>query len=421
MHGILDANNFFVSCERVFNPSLENKPVIVLSNNDKCVVARSNEAKAIGIKMCDPVSRLGHLIQKYDVVKFSSNYALYNDMSNRMISIAASYVQDIKVESIDEAFLDFNGFNFFNLQEYGTKIVKAVTKGTGLPVSLGVAQTRTLSKVAVRFAKKHTGYKGVCIIDSEKKRIKALQLTPIEEVWGIGNEYANLLSQYKIKTAYDFTQLPVGWVRQKMTIAGEKTQKELIGIPCLEGGFTPQRKKSISTSRTFGQRLSELNSLKEAVSNYAAICAEMLRSQKSCAVSLVVYLLYSNYQESNLYYSSKFITFPVPTNSTIEITKYSLTALIHAYKKGYEYIKAGVILTEIIPDNAIQGNIYDTIDRDKHSKLMAVVDRYNDGFCRSNLKLAIQIGKNNWAMRQELRSPCYTTKLSDILCFKAKE
>ena len=169
MHGILDANVFFVSCERVFNPSLENKPVIVLSNNDKCVVARSNEAKAIGIKMCDPVSRLGHLIQKYDVVKFSSNYALYNDMSNRMISIAASYVQDIKVESIDEAFLDFNGFNFFNLQEYGTKIVKAVTKGTGLPVSLGVAQTRTLSKVAVRFAKKHTGYKGVCIIDSEKK------------------------------------------------------------------------------------------------------------------------------------------------------------------------------------------------------------------------------------------------------------
>lgn len=420
MHGILDANNFFVSCERVFDPSLENKPVIVLSNNDKCVVARSNEAKAIGIKMCDPVSRLKYQIQNYNIILRSSNYALYHDMSSRMISIAASFVQDLKVESIDEAFLDFNGYDYFDLREYGLKIVKSVTKGTGLPVSLGIAPTRTLAKVAVRFAKKHAGYKGVCVIDSDEKRIKALKLTPIEDVWGIGREYTKLLSQCNIKTAYDFIQLPVGWVRQKMTVIGEKTLKELTGIPCLEGGFTPVSKKSISTSRTFGQTIYELDALKESVSNYASICAEELRSQKSCTVSLVVYLLYRNYRENELYYRSSFITLPVPSSSTIEIVKYALVALKKAYKRGSEYLKAGVILTEVIPDNAIQANLYDKVDRNKHSRLMSIVDKYNDGFMRNELKLAVQMGNSDWVMKQDLRSPCYTTRLSDIPHFKAK-
>lgn len=420
MFGLVDCNNFYASCERVFNPYWNNRPVIVLSNNDGCVIARSNEAKKLGIEMGVPAYQVKTEIKQHGIGVFSSNYCLYGDMSNRVMSTLSSFVENMEVYSIDESFLDFSGFERFDLKEYGEKIVKATTKGTGIPVSLGIAPTKTLSKVANKFAKKFPAYKGTCIIDSEEKRIKALQLTEISDVWGIGRRRARLLSKYNVKTAFDFTQLPVGWVRQRMTVTGEQLWKELNGISCIDMEFAPPAKKTICTSRAFGQTITDLEELKESVSTYAAICAEKLRKQKSCALSLMVFIHTNNFREDlPQYLQNSVIEFPVATNSTIEIVKYALIALKRIYKKGYQFKKAGVTITEIIPDTAIQTNIFDNVDREKHARLMSVVDQLNDGFKKNNLRLAVQEGSRRWRLKQEKLSPCYTTRISDVLHFKA--
>nr|DAU78231.1 MAG TPA: hypothetical protein [Caudoviricetes sp.] len=420
MFGLVDCNNFYASCERVFNPYWNNRPVIVLSNNDGCVIARSNEAKKLGIEMGVPAYQVKTEIKQHGIGVFSSNYSLYGDMSNRVMSTLSSFVENMEVYSIDESFLDFSGFERFDLKEYGEKIVKTTTKGTGIPVSLGIAPTKTLSKVANKFAKKFPAYKGTCIIDSEEKRIKALQLTEISDVWGIGRRRAKLLSKYNVKTAFDFTQLPVGWVRQKMTVTGEQLWKELNGISCIDMEFVPPAKKTICTSRAFGQTITDLEGLKESVSTYAAICAEKLRKQKSCALSLMVFIHTNNFREDlPQYLQNSVIEFPVATNSTIEIVKYALIALKRIYKKGYQFKKAGVTITEIIPDAAIQTNIFDNVDREKHARLMSVVDQLNDGFKKNNLRLAVQEGSRRWRLKQEKLSPCYTTRISDVLHFKA--
>lgn len=420
MFGLVDCNNFYASCERVFNPYWNNRPVIVLSNNDGCVIARSNEAKKLGIEMGVPAYQVKTEIKQHGIGVFSSNYSLYGDMSNRVMSTLSSFVENMEVYSIDESFLDFSGFERFDLKEYGEKIVKTTTKGTGIPVSLGIAPTKTLSKVANKFAKKFPAYKGTCIIDSEEKRIKALQLTEISDVWGIGHRRARLLSKYNVKTAFDFTQLPVGWVRQKMTVTGEQLWKELNGMSCIDMEFAPPAKKTICTSRAFGQTITDLEGLKESVSTYAAICAEKLRKQKSCALSLMVFIHTNNFREDlPQYLQNSVIEFPVATNSTIEIVKYALIALKRIYKKGYQFKKAGVTITEIIPDAAIQTNIFDNVNREKHARLMSVIDQLNDGFKKNNLRLAIQEGSRRWRPKQEKLSPCYTTRISDVLHFKA--
>lgn len=421
MYGLADCNNFYASCERVFNPYWNDKPVVVLSNNDGCVIARSNEVKKLGIKMGIPAYQIKTEIEQYGIGVFSSNYSLYGDMSSRVMSILSSFVENLEVYSIDEAFLDFSGFERYDLNNYGKKIVETTTKGTGIPISLGIAPTKTLAKVANKFAKKFPAYNSVCIIDSDEKRIKALQYTAIKDVWGVGRQHTKLLSGYEIKTAYDFTQLPMAWVRQKMTVNGERLWKELNGISCIEMEYVPPAKKTICTSRAFGQIITDLEELKESVSTYAAICAEKLRKQKSCALSLMVFIHTNNFREDlPQYFQNSVVKFPVATNSTMEIVKYALTALKHIYRKGYQFKKAGVIITEIIPDSAIQTNLFDLVDREKHSRLMTVVDQLNDGFKKNNLRLAIQEGSRKWRLKQEKLSPCYTTRISDILLFKTK-
>lgn len=421
MYGLADCNNFYASCERVFNPYWNDKPVVVLSNNDGCVIARSNEVKKLGIKMGIPAYQIKTEIEQYGIGVFSSNYSLYGDMSSRVMSILSSFVENLEVYSIDEAFLDFSGFERYDLNNYGKKIVETTTKGTGIPISLGIAPTKTLAKVANKFAKKFPAYNSVCIIDSDEKRIKALQYTAIKDVWGVGRQHTKLLSGYNVKTAYDFTQLPMAWVRQKMTVNGERLWKELNGISCIEMEYVPPAKKTICTSRAFGQIITDVEELKESVSTYAAICAEKLRKQKSCALSLMVFIHTNNFREDlPQYFQNSVVKFPVATNSTMEIVKYALTALKHIYRKGYQFKKAGVIITEIIPDSAIQTNLFDLVDREKHSRLMTVVDQLNDGFKKNNLRLAIQEGSRKWRLKQEKLSPCYTTRISDILLFKTK-
>lgn len=419
MIALVDCNNFYASCERAFNPNWNNRPVVVLSNNDGCVIARSNEAKALGIKMGVPAYQIKNEIERYGIGVFSSNYTLYGDMSNRVMTMLSSYSPNIEVYSIDECFLDFSGFERYDLKEYGEEIVRTVSKGTGIPVSMGIAPTKTLAKVANKFAKKYKGYKGVCIIDTEEKRIEALKRTEIGDVWGIGHRYTKRLALYGVSTAYDFAQMPKAWVRQQMTVVGERTWKELNGEPCIDLELVTPNKKQICTSRAFGEAISEIEGLEEAVSSYASICAGKLRKQRSCAQVLMVFIHTNNFREDlPQYFQNCVVKLPVPTNNTPEIVHYALIALRNIYRKGYFFKKAGVIIIDIVPDSAIQQNMFDNVDRERQKKLMKVVDRLNSGFNRNNLTLAVQGGRRKWKLKQELLSPCYTTRLSDIINIK---
>lgn len=419
MIALVDCNNFYASCERAFNPNWNNRPVVVLSNNDGCVIARSNEAKALGIKMGVPAYQIKNEIERYGIGVFSSNYTLYGDMSNRVMTMLSSYSPNIEVYSIDECFLDFSGFERYDLKEYGEEIVRTVSKGTGIPVSMGIAPTKTLAKVANKFAKKYKGYKGVCIIDTEEKRIEALKRTEIGDVWGIGHRYTKRLALYGVSTAYDFAQMPKAWVRQQMTVVGERTWKELNGEPCIDLELVTPDKKQICTSRAFGEAISEIEGLEEAVSSYASICAGKLRKQRSCAQVLMVFIHTNNFREDlPQYFQNCVVKLPVPTNNTPEIVHYALIALRNIYRKGYFQKKAGVIIIDIVPDSAIQQNMFDNVDRERQKKLMKVVDRLNSGFNRNNLTLAVQGGRRKWKLKQELLSPCYTTRLSDIINIK---
>lgn len=419
MIALVDCNNFYASCERAFNPNWNNRPVVVLSNNDGCVIARSNEAKALGIKMGVLAYQIKNEIERYGIGVFSSNYTLYGDMSNRVMTMLSSYSPNIEVYSIDECFLDFSGFERYDLKEYGEEIVRTVSKGTGIPVSMGIAPTKTLAKVANKFAKKYKGYKGVCIIDTEEKRIEALKRTEIGDVWGIGHRYTKRLALYGVSTAYDFAQMPKAWVRQQMTVVGERTWKELNGEPCIDLELVTPNKKQICTSRAFGEAISEIEGLEEAVSSYASICAGKLRKQRSCAQVLMVFIHTNNFREDlPQYFQNCVVKLPVPTNSTPEIVHYALIALRNIYRKGYFFKKAGVIIIDIVPDSAIQQNMFDNVDRERQKKLMKVVDRLNSGFNRNNLTLAVQGGRRKWKLKQELLSPCYTTRLSDIINIK---
>lgn len=417
MFALVDCNNFYASCERVFQPQYKNVPVVVLSNNDGCVIARSNESKKLGIKMGVPFYQIKEEIEKYNIAVFSSNYTLYGDMSNRVMTILSSYTPDIEIYSIDEAFLDLSGFD--KLPAYGRKIVKTATQCTGIPVSMGIAPTKTLAKVANKFAKKYKKYNGVCIIDSVDKQTKALRLTEIGDVWGIGHRTEKKLRAMGVNSAYDFTLLQRSWVRKHMTVTGERTWLELNGTSCISLEQVQPDKKQICTSRAFGSMVTDMEDMKEAVAYYASLCAEKLRQQKSCACSLMVFIHTNNFREDlPQYFQNCVINLPVPTSSTPEITHYALEALYKIFRKGYRYKKAGVIITEIVPETGIQTNLFDNVDRAKHNRLMKVVDNLNRGFTRNILNLAIQGTNKKWTLRRELLSPCFTTKLSDVIRVK---
>lgn len=413
MYALVDCNNFYASCERVFNPALVGVPVIVLSNNDGCVIARSNESKKIGIKMGVPYYQIKNEIRKHGIKVFSSNYTLYGDMSNRVMTILSSFTPNIEIYSIDEAFLDMSGMK--NLEEYGKHIVNTTTKWTGIPVSMGIAPTKTLAKVANKFAKKYKKYNGTCVIDSDEKRIKALKLTEIGDVWGIGNRKEKKLKSHGVNNAYEFTLLPRSWVRKYMTVTGERTWLELNGTSCIDLELVQPDKKQICTSRAFGKNITDIEKMKEAVAYYASLCAEKLREQKSSACSIMVFIFREDLHQ---YFRNCVISLPVPTSSTLEITKYAIEALHKIFKEGYQYKKAGVIITEIVDNSGIQTNILDKVDREKHNRLMKVVDNLNKGFTTNVLNLAIQGTNKTWNLRRELLSPCYTTKIGDVIKLK---
>lgn len=418
MYGLLDCNNFYASCERVFRPNLNGKPVIVLSNNDGCVIARSNEAKALGIKMGVPAFEIRDIVAKHHVHVFSTNFPLYGDMSARVMNLLTRFTPGIEVYSIDEAFLDLSEMKYFDLPKYTKELVKVIHRSTGIPVSLGIADTKTLAKVANKFAKKHKAYEGVCIIDSEYKRKRALQLTQIEDVWGIGRKLSEKLKQIGVYTAFSFSNLHREWVRKNMTVTGERTWRELNGEPCIELEMIPPKKKQICTSRSFGDMITNKVALSEAISTFAANCAEKLREQKSCAVSLMVFIHTNNFREDMpQYYRNCVITLPTPTSSTIEIVRHAQEALNKIFMDGYAYKKGGVIITEITSEN-IQLNLFHQIDREKHNRMMHTLDKLNDHFYRNKVYLAAMGTGGTWKLKQEHFSQRYTTRLDEIITVK---
>ena len=332
MIALADCNNFYASCERVFNPALKDKPVVVLSNNDGCIIARSNEAKALGIRMGEPVFKARKIIEENNVNVFSTNFALYGDMSKRVMSLLDILSPEIEIYSIDEAFMDFSGIkNCFNL---GLQMRDTVAKHTGIPISIGIAKTKTLAKVANHLAKRYSK-KGVYVLNRKKHTTDILKSIPVSKVWGIGSKYTKMLNSYGVESAYDFVALDEDWVLNKMTIVGLKIQHELKGKPCISIDTNPSSKKNICTSRSFGTSVTQFRPLKESISAHAARCAEKLRLEKGCARYVSVILKTNPFSVSDdYYYGYKSTNFDVPTNDTFDIINAAETLLKSIYKEG---------------------------------------------------------------------------------------
>jgi DNA polymerase V len=417
MFALVDCNNFYASCERVFNPNLQHKPIVILSNNDGCIIARSDEAKKLGIPMGAPIFKYRTLIANHNVKVFSSNYSLYGDMSSRVMSILKQFTPDIQVYSIDESFLKLEGFEGYNLTDYGISMKNRILKWTGIPTCAGIAPTKALSKVANKIARKYPNQtNGVYVIDTEVKRIKALKWTKIKDIWGIGKKLSNRLATKGCKNAYDFTQLHESWVKSNMSVVESRLQRDLLGMPTLDLEVQ-KSKKSIATTRTFEKPLKELDEIKERVSTFAFVSGEKLRRQNSHCHMIIV-ILRSNYFREDLkqHYATKVISLPYPTNSSLVLSNYAIKAIEEVFKKGIAYKKAGIILTGLVPSNNYQLNIFDW-ENSNHQPLMKAIDKINYRFS-NKIKLANQDLKKTWKMKQDHLSPNYTTNLQDIIKVK---
>ncbi|MCX6230319.1 MAG: Y-family DNA polymerase [Bacteroidetes bacterium] len=415
MFALVDCNNFYASCERVFRPDLNGRPVVVLSNNDGCVIARSNEAKAAGVPMGAPAFEYEELFKKNNVKVFSANFALYGDMSHRVMSILSTFSPDIEIYSIDEAFLKLDGFGHFNLNDYAKDIRYKVTKWTGIPISVGIAPTKSLAKVANRIAKKFpVQTANTYIIDSDEKRIKALKWLSIEDVWGIGRQHTKRLKALNVNTAYDFTQMPDSWIQKHLSVVGLRLKRDLLGFPTLDFEEI-QPKKNIATTRSFEKLYTEYDDLCERVSSFAVSCAEKLRKQQSCCNTMMVFIHTNGYRQDLPQYSRNIILkLPFPTNSAIELSKFAKEGLFRIFKKGFAYKKAGIIVMDLIQEKSIQMNIFENSNV-KHIPLMKAVDHINTRMGQQKVKLASQDIKRMWKMRQEKLSPRYSTNINDII------
>jgi DNA polymerase V len=412
MIALADCNNFYASCERVFNPKLERKPVVVLSNNDGCIIARSNEAKKLGIKMGEPAFKLQNLIEKYNVSVFSTNFALYGDLSKRVMNTFRTEVNKMEVYSIDEAFLDFSDLAD---RHRAIQIKKKVHMWTGIPVSIGIAKNKTLAKVANHIAKKYTKA-GVFMFDDKDLIRRALNIFPVEDLWGIGKKYANRLKEVGIYTALQFRETDTYWIKRHLSINGVKLQKELKGEVCYPLETTIQRKKNICTARSFGTEIKELSELREAVSSHANTCAIKLRKEKSCCSNISIFLSTNPFKsQSKQHYPYIVFNLDVPTNDSIEIVRFALKGLDQIYRPDCIYKKAGVIVGRTIPESQVQLSLFDNLDRDKRRCINSAVDAINSKMGKNKVKLAVQGTSRKWKLRKERLSPCYTTRFADIL------
>lgn len=419
MYALVDCNNFFVSCERVFQPELEGKAVIVLSNNDGCAVARSNEAKALGIKMGTPFFQLRHLVESGKLQVRSSNYKLYGDMSERVMSLLRASAPKIEVYSIDEAFLHLQEIKAEDRKPLCIELRRKVRQWTGIPVSIGIAPTKTLCKIAGHFAKYYPAYGGVCVIDNDQKRRKALELTEIGEVWGIGRKSAPKMASLGIRTAADLAAKPEEWVKRHLNIIGIRTWQELNGIASIAEEDN-SRRQSICTSRSFAGEISDKAELELRISDFAGACARKLRKENSAA-SRVGCFIYTNRFRPDLpqYNSWEEVILETPVNSNQEVVSAALDAFRKIYREGFGYKKAGVVVDEIVAADAVQESLFsseeDISNRIKAEKVSSIMDKFNsDG--RQILHLGTQrSGHYAEGIRREHCSRLYSTDWSELL------
>lgn len=456
MIGLADCNNFYCSCERVFRPDLIGKPVVVLSNNDGCVIARSEEAKALGYKMGDPFYQVKEKLEAEGVAIFSSNYTLYGSLSNRVMSMLSHYSPHIDQYSIDESFFEVDSSmseSFFReylkktstspdyessdheslLHRYGARISADVLRAVGIPISIGIAETKTLAKIGSKFAKKYKGYQGCCLIDTDERRRKALALFPIEDVWGIGRQIARKLDYMGIRTAAQFADKKESWVRSHFNITTVRTWKELNGESCISIEELPQ-KKSICTSRSFANEgITDKNVIEEAVANFAVRCTEKLRRQGSVCQGITVFAWTSRFNENVPEYTiHDSLTLPIATNAQDEIVGAALTILRVRYPKpmadsrpdrpgmSFNFKKAGVILWQISPDNPRQQDLFDPIDRSKQKALMEAIDAINRKNGYGTIRQAIQGTDCQFDLKREYMSKRFTTNINEILKVKTQ-
>ncbi|WP_237276789.1 Y-family DNA polymerase [Tenacibaculum ovolyticum] len=418
MYALVDCNNFYASCERVFNPGLQGKPVAILSNNDGCVIAMSDEAKDIELPFGAPIFKWEQFCENNNITVLSSNYPLYGDMSARVMKILEQFSPDIEVYSIDEAFLELKGFEKYDLEQYSTQIRNRILQWTGIPTCVGIAPTKALSKVANKIARKFPKEtKGVYVIDSDEKRIKALKWTSIENVWGIGSRLQKTLKGKGCVKAYDFTQLNDEWVRKKLSITIWKLKKDLEGESKILLD-EPITKKAIATTRSFEYTFSDIDNIKERIATFAVSCAEKLRKQNSSCHMVIVMLRSDRHKKDSEQHSiSKTVVFSYPTDSTLTISKSAVEAVRTIFKKGIKYKRAGVIVTGLVPSDNYQINMFEK-ENPKHKPLMLVIDKLNKTFKSDKVKLASQDLQRTWKMRQERLSPKYTTNINDIISVK---
>lgn len=417
---LIDVNNFYVSCERVFNPKLKNKPVVVLSNNDGCAVARSNEVKALGVGMGAPWFKFKTLAKQHGIVAYSSNYALYADMSNRVMNILRQFSPDQEIYSIDESFLDLTSFQHKDLTQYGQTMRDTILQWTGLPVSVGIGATKTLAKLANHCAKKRTEFNGVCDFNTmtQQDLDALLQQIDICEIWGIGRKLAPKLQALGFNTVLDLKQADPETLRQKFSVMMEKTIRELNGIVCVELEEVTPNKQQIVCSRSFGVPVQDMESLSESISLYMTRAAEKLRKQQSYAGALHVYIRTSPFKENQPFYSNGLtVTLPSPTDDTRKLVSVALWVLKRIYRTGYQYAKAGVILSELVPMQGCQTDMFQvqTNTESKSDKLMQAMDSINRKMGKESIKLASEGFKRPWKMKQGNKSPNYTTEWGDLI------
>lgn len=423
MIGIIDCNSFYCSCERLFKPELANKPVVVLSNNDGCIVSRSDEAKALGVEMAGPYFMAKAAIEKYGVATFSSNYNLYGDLSWRVMETLRMLLppNTMEVYSVDECFIDLHHIAQKDLTDFSTHLKNTVELWTGIKVSIGVAPTKVLSKVANRIAKKHKiATNCVLVLDTPQAIEEALHQTAVEDIWGIGRQYANKLRMLQIHTAFDLSLQNIGFAHRNLGgVVGMRLIRELNGMESIPMHEEHVSKKMIATTRMFGKPVTSIEQIKEAISTYTSRVAEKLRRQHSAASTITVFVVTKEAMEPGGHFKhgpafSTYIHLPQATSCTNELIKPALALVQRLFEKGKVYKKAGVIVSNIVPDTAIQGNLFSPPKVNKNKLLMNAIDNLNFSMRNDMVKFASSGTKRNWKMRQELRSPMYTSRWDEI-------
>jgi DNA polymerase V len=414
MIALIDCNNFYVSCERVFQPKLLGRALIVLSNNDGCAIARSEEAKAAGINMAAPIHLINDIIKENNVAVYSSNYTLYDNMSKRVMEVIKSFVPRTEVYSIDEIFADLSGIK--HLPELAQKIREAVKNSTGIPVSVGISKTKTLAKMANRYAKKTRPDEGVFVADTKELIDMMLKFTDVGDIWGIGKQLETLLKNNRFNTAYEFiSNAPEEWVRKKMSVVGQRLINELKGVSCIKWEEEKPTRKNICTSRSFSKLITKKSELKQAIAKFTSSCAEKLRREKTCASKIHVFVKTNPFRPLDKQYEQSItVELQVASNLTTELMKYSMRALDMIFQPGYNYQKAGVIVLDLVPDKQVQLGLFDSQNRTRDKKLMESMDKVNRVFGKDSVRYAVQDYGKNWYLKQSNLSPQYTTRLDHI-------